>query len=181
MPANLNHFLLSGLLLVATTATAAGQVIYKWKDSGGIVHYTDTPPPAGATLLNEPRSVPVFERATGSTPERDDKPMLREPCRPDISAAECDAVRRSLQADLDDLARNYGEVGDDKKDAVSDDEANRRDAALRERECSESRNALGHLRDRQTGKSTEVLTAEERASVPAQIADVERAIASSCN
>lgn len=39
-------FLLVGLLLAAPAAPAAA-AIYRWTDSSGVIHYSQTPPPAG--------------------------------------------------------------------------------------------------------------------------------------
>lgn len=172
----LSYSLLSGLLLVATAAVAADNTIYKWRDSGDVVHYTDTPPPAGTTLLKGPKLAPAVETASSV----DDKPMLRAPCRPDITAAECEAARLALQPNLEDLERTTQGARTNRQRDVSDEEANRRVAVLRAKECSDMRNVLVHLRDRQSGKSTEILTAEERASVPSQIVETEAAIASAC-
>ena len=171
------RWLLSGLLLVASVATASGQVVYKWKDSGGNVHFTDTPPPPGVTLLKGPKPASVAE----PTSARDDKPMLRQPCRPDNSAAECDSARRSLQADLEDLERTYPQVQRNLKGTVSGDESKRQLTANRASECSMSRNVIAKLHDRQTGRSTKILTVEDRAEIPAQIAEAERWKARSCN
>lgn len=39
---------LLALVLVVGSA-AASSTVYKWKDANGGLHFTDTPPPAGAT------------------------------------------------------------------------------------------------------------------------------------
>lgn len=173
-------FILSGFLLISTATSAAGQVVYKWKDAGGAVHYTDTPPPAGAILLNGPKLATGPGARTAATPARKDKPMLSAPCRSDITAAECGAARRALQADLEDLERTAQAARKGDKGDVSRDQGERRVATLRAKDCSETRNVLMHLKDRQSGKSTEILTTEERASVPAQIAEAEGSMARYC-
>lgn len=177
MPFARIHWLLSGLLLVASVATAGGQVVYKWKDSGGSVHFTDTAPPPGATLLKGPRPAPVADPTT----EQGDKPMLRMPCRPDISAADCDAARRSLQADLEDLERTSQQVQGNGKGTVSNDEAKRQVSSIRANECSMWRDVLASLEDRLSDTNTGRLTASARAAMPAQIADAKQRIASSCD
>ena len=177
MPLLRIRWLLTALLLVACLATAAGQVVYKWKDSGGNVHFTDTVPPPGATLLKGPRPAPVAQ----STTAVDDKPMLSEQCRPDVSAAECDAARRSLQVNLEDLERTAQQVRESSAGTVSDDKAKRQAIASRANECSMWRDVLASLEDRQNDKNTERLTASARAALPAQIAEAERQIAGSCN
>lgn len=175
-----SFFILSVLLLISTAASAAGQVVYKWKDSGGVVHYTDTPPPADATLLNGPKPAPGRDSRTAPSSAWADKPLLSAPCRSDITAAECDAARLGLQADLEDLKQTAQEGRKSDQRAMSKDEVDGRVAMLRAKECSDMRNVLMHLRDRQSRKSKEILTAEERASVPAQIEQAEGAITRSC-
>jgi glutaredoxin len=44
---------LSVLLLVLTVGTAAAQTTYRWTDAEGKLHFTDTPPPAGAAKKSE--------------------------------------------------------------------------------------------------------------------------------
>lgn len=38
---------LVGGLMLAVTLSAGAEQVYKWKDSGGTVHYSQQPPPAG--------------------------------------------------------------------------------------------------------------------------------------
>lgn len=56
------RFLLAAVLMVQL-CTAAAQ-LYRWTDSSGRVHYTDTPPPAGAKRVSKKASV-----ASGSASE----------------------------------------------------------------------------------------------------------------
>ena len=158
-------------------ATAYGQEIYKWKDAGGAVHFTDTPPPPGATLLKGPKPSPI----PAQNAVVDDKPTMRAPCRPDISPADCEAARRSLHADLDDVERSSQQMQKNSRREASEDEMRRRMAALRQKECSQWRYALGILQDRNNGKFTEILSEEELTDIPAQIAEAERQLANHCD
>jgi glutaredoxin len=45
------------LVLVAGTAAAQNQM-YKWKDAAGVIHYSDTPPPAGQAKVLRPDNRP---------------------------------------------------------------------------------------------------------------------------
>jgi glutaredoxin len=45
------------LVLVAGAAAAQGQM-YKWKDAAGVIHYSDTPPPAGQAKVLRPDNRP---------------------------------------------------------------------------------------------------------------------------
>ncbi|UCH48157.1 MAG: DUF4124 domain-containing protein [Betaproteobacteria bacterium] len=43
------HLIGLGVLLLAASATTMAQTTYRWDDVDGQTHYSDTPPPAGAT------------------------------------------------------------------------------------------------------------------------------------
>lgn len=65
--------LLLGVLL-AVSATAAAQ-LYRWVDKDGRVHYTATPPPAGATksrTIETPATPPAPPAASGEPAAKDD-------------------------------------------------------------------------------------------------------------
>lgn len=67
--------LLLGILL-AVSATAAAQ-LYRWVDKDGRVHYTATPPPAGATksrTLQTPATPPSVPAADGDAAAKDAGP-----------------------------------------------------------------------------------------------------------
>lgn len=57
----------------------AQAAIYKWKDTNGLIHLTDTPPPPGASELQQPANVKTSPAAT-DTPHRSDIP--RDPDTP---------------------------------------------------------------------------------------------------
>lgn len=179
MPSIRIRWLVSGLLLFASVATASGQVVYKWKDSGGNVHFTDTPPPVEATLLKGPKPAPVAETKTTPATTRDDQPMQSAPCRPDISAADCDAARRALQTDLENIEPARQQSPGNTTRMVSKGEADQQ-TATRANDCSMWRDVLASLEDRQSDKNPERLTASARAALPAQIADAKNRIAGSC-
>ncbi|MEO7050415.1 MAG: DUF4124 domain-containing protein [Rhodanobacter sp.] len=168
-------FLLASML-AASLSAALGQVVYQWKDAAGSTHYTDTPPPSGATLLKGPK--PVAVRASAAN----NKPMLQTKCRPDISAADCAAARNALQADLEDLARSaptaQGSAGGTESDATSKLQL----ARMRADSCSESRAVLAVLQRRQNNVDVgEQLTVDDRASIPGQIEEAGQRIAHFCD
>ena len=179
MPSIRIRWLMSGVLLVATLATASGQVVYKWKDSSGNVHFTDTPPPTGATLLKGPKPAPVAQAKSAPATMQDEQSMLSATCRPDITAADCEAARRALQTDLENLEPAHQQAPGNTTRTVSKDEADQQTAA-RANDCSMWRDVLASLEDRQNDKYPERLTASARAALPAQIADAEHRIAGSC-
>ena len=69
-------------LVTVVGSAAASSTVYKWKDANGGLHLTDTPPPAGATLISGPK---VTRPTSGATPQPD--------CRTDISAEDCAQAR----------------------------------------------------------------------------------------
>jgi hypothetical protein len=155
--------LLLALALVAGTAAASGTV-YKWKDAVGGLHFSDTPPPAGATLISGPKA-PVSQAVPAPQPD----------CRPDISAEECAEARAALQRDAEDIARET--PPGDPAQRESDD---RKVSELRAQECEQLRQIRSALEHRRSGKSTEILTDEERAALPASIAEVDSKIGDIC-
>lgn len=170
------RWFVSALLLLAGTSAALGQVVYQWKDATGNVHYTDTPPPTGATLLKGPKPASVAAR-TG-----DDKPMLRMKCRPDISAADCAAARRALQADLDDLKRTDAQEQSNAGETDSDAATKQQLTRIRADNCALWRNGLAALQRRQSGvKGGDRLTAEDRAAIPGQIEQAKQRIMHFCD
>lgn len=77
-PASL-RLLLPALAIATGAAFAAGSTVYKWKDAKGGLHFSDTPPPAGATLISGPR--------------------------PPASQADLNEAHQALQRDATDLAK----------------------------------------------------------------------------
>jgi glutaredoxin len=51
--------LCAALLVLAAGAAAAQGQVYKWKDAAGIIHYSDTPPPAGQAKVLRPDNQPA--------------------------------------------------------------------------------------------------------------------------
>ncbi len=164
------------LLFAAVSSATFGSTLYKWRDAAGAVHYTDTPPPAGARLLPAPKSATLEAQAVR------DKPMLRVKCRPDISATDCAAARKALQADLEDLARTSDQV-ERETPSISRAEIDQRRAVMELDDCKLQRRVLVLLERRQSGddKGGDRLTAAERAAVPAQIAEAKAAISRVCH
>ncbi len=169
---------LSTLLLVASASAAFGQVVYQWKDATGNMHYTDTPPPAGATLLKGPKP------AAAAGPAGDDKSMLRMKCRPDISAGDCAAARQASQAELDDLASTSQQEQGNASETDSDVASKQQFARIRADECSQSRIVLAALQRRQNDVDVDVgerLTAEDRVAMPRLIEEADQRIAHFCD
>jgi glutaredoxin len=51
--------LCAALLVLAAGAAAAQGQVYKWKDAAGVIHYSDTPPPAGQAKVLRPDNQPA--------------------------------------------------------------------------------------------------------------------------
>ena len=45
-------------VLVALPAAMAQSTVYTWKDKDGVLHYTNTKPPEGATIIDTEKEVP---------------------------------------------------------------------------------------------------------------------------
>ena len=175
MPIRHVRWFVLAVLLVASTTALCDQVIYKWKDAAGSVHYSDTPPPPGATLIKGPKP------ARSAAQDDADKPMMQLKCRPDISAADCDAARRSLQHDVDDLERTARQPNSAETAATSKADMDKELADIRAKNCSESRTVLAVLQKRERGEGSDRLTAEDIAAIPGQIKDAEARIAHFCD
>ena len=45
-------------VLIALPAAMAQSTVYTWKDENGVLHYTNTAPPEGATIIDTEKEVP---------------------------------------------------------------------------------------------------------------------------
>jgi hypothetical protein len=147
-PASL-RLLLPALVSATGAAFAAGGTVYKWKDAKGGLHFSDTPPPAGATLISGPRP-----------------PASQEASNEALQALQRDAAERASETPA--------------VDPVAHAEADRKAAELRAQECEQLRLTRAALEKRRNGESTEILTEEERAALPASIAEVDGRIQTLC-
>lgn len=67
-------------VLLAFYAVSAGAQLYRWTDASGRVHYTDTPPPPGASSVEKKRAT-----ASGSDPESNPaEPFVLQKARRDF-------------------------------------------------------------------------------------------------
>lgn len=133
--------LLMTLMFAVPCAHASN--VYQWKDAQGGMHFTDTPPPAGAVLIKSPKPKPGSAPATVPVPLPSPEPA---PAPKPVLSAEEQARMAELEA---------------------------RVAKAKARHCEDL--ALGAEAGRRVldGRSTEIMSPEERASLPAQIADME--------
>jgi hypothetical protein len=51
-------FVLCLAVLIGTGAAIAQNTVYTWKDEEGVLHYTNTKPPEGATIIDTEKEVP---------------------------------------------------------------------------------------------------------------------------
>ena len=123
------------LAALSIAAVADAQQVYSWKDAKGVTHYSDSPPPAGASTKREilvPAVAPVasVSRAPAAQVAKAAKPAEAKPEKP----VETDAQRaaraencKTAQANLAILqgksAVAVDEDGDGKNDKVLDDKA----------------------------------------------------------
>jgi hypothetical protein len=88
-------------LLLATAAYSpdAGANVYEWKDSQNQLHYTDRPPPPGATLVSIRPSYSAVKRpstdSSGDAPRPAAPPRASEP-----NSSEPQTVREQVQQDV---------------------------------------------------------------------------------
>jgi hypothetical protein len=94
-PARL-RLLLPTIAIATGAAFAAGGTVYKWKDAKGGLHFSDTPPPAGATLISGPRPPPSQAASSEALPalQRDAAELARETPASD-PAAHAEAERKA--------------------------------------------------------------------------------------
>ena len=148
-------------LVTVVGSAAASSTVYKW--NGGL-HFSDTPPPAGATLISGPK----VTRPAASVPPQPD-------CRTDISAEDCAQARAALESDAETLGSEVKA-----EDPATDDAYVRRANQLRAEDCEMLRQGKAAIEKRMSGESTEILTDEERAAQPEQLADIERRLSGNC-
>lgn len=167
------HVLLVGIaLLAASMQAAAGSDIYQWKDADGKVHFTDTPPPPGATALQTVRDP---SSNTGTMPGN--RPPTREAfakelskdCSPKLDAKTC--------AEWSDaIARDFLELGEE----LSSPEAKQERLRDRRAVCTTVRPMLERAQRRQRGEEP-VGTPADRDELAATIAFLERDVAEYCD
>jgi hypothetical protein len=159
------HLLPLVLALAAGAAVASGNTVYKWKDADGGLHFSDTPPPAGATLISGP---------AGAAPQIPPAMPVID-CGADVLPADCAQARESLGRDAEGLKQSRP-PHDPAVHAHEDQKA----ASAMAHECDQLRQLQTALQQRQDGNSSEILTDEERAALPAAMADVRRKLAEIC-
>lgn len=138
--------------LVWSEASAADQSIYQWKDTGGKVHYTDTPPPPGAQLLQGPKPKPAAKP--------DDTPTLKEIeaefCSAKLTAEQCREVSMSIKRDMENARR---ETSTPEFQEYLRRERERNDALAKQgeeakaRQCEQEQRNLVHLKNRKANLS----------------------------
>jgi len=126
------------LMLVGFATVAAADIVYKWVDTRGQVHYSDLPPnEAGAKLLGtyEREFLPEAMDQSGNTADTPSRPDT-SPAGDEPSAAEAAAVRRDVaqaRAEQCKLAqaqyktyvesrRLYRQTADGKREYLTDSE-----------------------------------------------------------
>lgn len=144
--------------------------IYKWKDASGGLHFTDTPPPADAVLIDGPTSRAQAAEADSALPA--------SLCRSDITPAECEQARLSLQQDMESIRKDQDALP--AVDPITQEQMEARRIALIEQECNLQRQALAILKERERGQTGEILSESEIAELPATIAETEQFLARNC-
>jgi hypothetical protein len=86
------------LMLAGFATLAAADIVYKWVDTTGQVHYSDLPPSeSGAKLLGTfernllPQAADEYDNTSDTSGQQDSSPPVDEP-----SAADAAAVRRDV-------------------------------------------------------------------------------------
>ena len=112
------------LLAVLTTATSeAADMLYRWKDADGVVHYTDTPPPAEYE----------FQTREVTTDPPQPPPSVVVEDAP-VALSRCEQARRNLA--VFESAQNVS------MDLDGDGRPEPLDAAARERERKKTRDLV---------------------------------------
>lgn len=78
---------LLGTLFVLMAMPAMAGTVYRWKDAGGVVHYSDARPPMGVK----------YEIQTHASSSTETTPPVAEPPSENVSSR-CQASRQSVQA-----------------------------------------------------------------------------------
>ena len=123
------------LAALSIAAVADAQQVYSWKDAKGVTHYSDSPPPAGASTKREilvPAVAPVasVSRAPAAQVAKAAKPAEAKPEKPVENEAQRAARAENCKTAQANLAILQGksavavdEDGDGKNDKVLDDKA----------------------------------------------------------
>lgn len=110
----MNHLIprsLLGVCLALAAAQLSAQTIYQWKDARGVTHYSDAPPPKGATRRELRQHQPASADAA-KAPEADN--------------AQCAQARLNLVRLQGTAEVGLDQDGDGKMDAPMDAEARAR-------------------------------------------------------
>ena len=120
------------VLILFAFAWSAQADIYRWKDAGGVTHFTQTPPPAGATLVEIIEETPYDAAADRKRGQEERRLRLeREKLDLESRAAELAAREREAQFKLNEAARKLEEAERQMRDSEAEAEAERDDGFLR--------------------------------------------------
>ena len=114
------------LAALSIAAVADAQQVYSWKDAKGVTHYSDSPPPAGASTKREilvPAVAPVasVSRAPAAQVAKVAKPAEAAAAKPEPPVQT--EAQRAARAENCKTAVAVDEDGDGKNDKVLDDKA----------------------------------------------------------
>lgn len=98
-----------GVALMLVAAPASASKLYQWKDASGVTHYSDAPPPAGASYTNRN----ISDRGSAGSEQQDDAPAA-------AGNEACTTARANLALLQGEGAVGIDTDGDGKSDSEMD-------------------------------------------------------------
>jgi hypothetical protein len=113
--------LLCALLIVIAPVAGAQADIYRWKDAAGVTHFTNTAPPAGATLIEIIEEKPYDAAADRKRLEEDRRLRLeREKHQIEERQAAVAVREREAQLKLEEASRRLEEAEQQVRESEAD-------------------------------------------------------------
>ena len=88
-----------GLMAILSMPAAAGADIYRWKDANGVMHFSNQPPPAGATVIEKIEETP-YDAAADRQRIEEERRLRLERQKLEVEERKADTVARERDAQL---------------------------------------------------------------------------------
>jgi hypothetical protein len=88
-----------GLMAVLTMPAVGGADIYRWKDANGVMHFSNQPPPAGATLIEKIEETP-YDAAADRQRIEEERRLRLERQKIEVEERKADTAAREREAQL---------------------------------------------------------------------------------
>ena len=88
-----------GLMAFLCLPAAANADVYRWKDANGVMHFSNQPPPAGATLIEKIEETP-YDAAADRQRIEEERRLRLERQKLEVEERKADTAAREREAQL---------------------------------------------------------------------------------